>query len=61
MGREVNRLVDEDRDAGYFEVVWDGTGFGHRAVATGIYFYSLEVFQSGVLKFTKTEKMAIIR
>lgn len=61
VGREVNRLVDEEREAGFFEIVWDGAGAGGRPVASGIYFYSLEVFQSGVLKFSKTEKMAIIR
>jgi serine protease len=61
MGREVNRLADEERDAGYYEVVWDGTDAGKRPVASGIYFYSLEVFHSGELKFSGTEKMAIIR
>ena len=61
MGREVSRLADEDRDAGFYEVVWNGTDAGNRPVASGIYFYQLEVFHAGALKFSKTDKMAIIR
>lgn len=61
MGREIKGLADEDRTAGFYEVVWDGTDVGNRAVAGGIYFCSLEVFRGGVLKFAGTEKMALIR
>lgn len=61
MGKEVTRLVDGEREAGSYEVVWGGTNGGSRTVASGVYFYSLEAYRAGVLTFRKTDKMLFIR
>jgi hypothetical protein len=60
-GREITRLVEGERDAGSYEVVWAGTDGGNRPVASGVYFYSLEAYHAGVLAFRTTDKMLIIR
>ncbi len=51
LGREVATLVDEVRDAGAYEAVFDASGF-----ASGVYFYKLE---SG--SFVQTKKMLILQ
>jgi len=61
MGREITRLVDAEREAGSYEVVWGGTDGGNRPVASGVYFYSLEAYRAGVLTFRTTNKMLFIR
>ena len=40
-GRRVTTLVDEKRDAGVNEVVWNGRNTFGEPVATGVYFYQL--------------------
>ena len=47
LGRRVSTLVDGDQPAGRHEVTWNGRNSGGRAVATGTYFYRLDV--GGVL------------
>lgn len=42
LGREVVRLADEVKGAGYWESVWDGTDSAGRRVGSGIYFYRLK-------------------
>lgn len=44
IGQEVRVLVDDDRDVGRHEVVWDGMDHAGREVASGIYLYR---FQAG--------------
>ena len=41
-GRVVATLVDGRRDAGRYEVVWDGRDDGGRAVSSGVYLYLLD-------------------
>jgi len=42
LGQEVRTLVDRDKPAGYFEVLWDGKdNEGHR-VSSGVYLYRME-------------------
>ena len=41
-GRRVRTLVDGERNAGAYRVVWDGTDESGRSVASGVYFYRLE-------------------
>jgi hypothetical protein len=55
-GREVAALVDEPRDAGAYEVSWDGTGDRGADAASGVYFYVLE---TGGLRLT--QKMVLMR
>jgi len=51
LGVEVQRLVDEERDAGAYAVEFDATKF-----ASGVYFYRLE---AGEISFTK--KLMLVR
>ncbi len=56
MGREVVRLVDEVRPAGYHEMRWSGRDVGGRQVASGIYFARLVTPQ-----YSKVNKMLLLK
>jgi hypothetical protein len=43
LGQSVRVLVDESRSAGLQRVEWDGTGDTGQRLATGVYFYRLQV------------------
>jgi len=55
-GREVATLVDEPRDAGAYQVLWDGTDDRGADAASGVYFYVLD---AGGLRLT--QKMVLMR
>ncbi len=55
-GRLVRTLLDEHRGAGPHAVAWNGTDAFGRAVASGVYFYSLEADT-----FKETKKMVLLR
>ena len=55
-GRLVRILIDEIRDAGSYETVWDGTNDGGRATASGIYFCRMEAPD-----YERTLKMVLLR
>ncbi len=55
-GRLVRILVDEVRDAGSYEAVWDGTNGEGRSTASGIYFCRMEAGDYG-----RTLKMVLLR
>lgn len=55
-GRLVKTLMDERQSAGFYSVYWDGTDSIGNAVASGIYFYSM---QAG--EFKSTRKMMLLR
>jgi hypothetical protein len=55
-GRLVNVLVDEVRDAGSCEVVWDGANDEGRRVASGVYFCRMEARD-----YERTLKMVLLR
>ncbi len=55
-GRLVRTLIDGDRERGYTEASWDGTGNGGRATASGIYFCRLRAGKQNI-----TRKMVLIR
>ncbi len=40
-GKKVCTLLDEDRQAGYYSLNWDGTDSNHKVVSSGVYFYRL--------------------
>lgn len=51
LGREVKTLVNEFKDAGFYEIKFDGTN-----IASGVYFYRIEAG-----KFVQSKKMVIIK
>jgi hypothetical protein len=55
-GRLVSVLVEERREAGRYEEIWDGKNVVGRSVTSGIYFYRLN---AGA--FTETRKMVLLR
>ncbi|MCK4510460.1 hypothetical protein KAW64_01915, partial [bacterium] len=55
-GREVATLVDEPRDAGAHEILWDGTDDRGADAASGVYFYVLD---AGGVRLT--QKMVLMR
>ncbi len=56
LGRLIKVLVEENQASGLHRVVWDGTDMNRRAVASGIYFYTI---QAG--NFRQTKKMVLMR
>jgi flagellar hook assembly protein FlgD len=55
-GRLVRVLVDEVREAGAYEVVWDGANDEARRTASGIYFCRMETTD-----YERTLKMVLLR
>lgn len=41
LGREVRTLVNENQNAGWHAITWEGRDDSYRSVATGVYYYSL--------------------
>jgi len=56
MGREVATLVSERQSPGFYETRWNGKTAAGTAVATGVYFYSL---QAGEMSLTR--KMVLVK
>jgi hypothetical protein len=56
LGGEVRTLLDEQRGAGNYQVVWDGKDDRGREVASGIYFYRLKAG-----KFTEAKRMLFLK
>jgi flagellar hook assembly protein FlgD len=56
LGEEIRTLVNEQRDAGYHNVRWDGRDKNGKLVASGVYLYQL---QAGT--FYEVKKMALLR
>jgi len=55
-GRRVRTLVDENRKADVYKLVWDGHNDAGQPVATGVYFYRMTAG-----KFTQTRKMLLLK
>jgi hypothetical protein len=55
-GRIVRVLLDERREAGRHEAIWDGRDEGGMPVGSGVYFYR---FEAGA--FSETNKMILLR
>ena len=57
MGREVAKLVDENKPAGTFQARWNATD-----VATGVYFSRIEVRPStGSAVFRDIKKLMVVK
>ena len=55
LGQEVNRLVDQQQQAGAYKVEWDASNF-----ASGIYFYRLQAGPPAG-GFVQTKKMLLLK
>ncbi len=55
-GRLVKELINEKKEADFYEVVWDGSDMNGERIASGVYFYHLA---AGNLN--RTRKMIILR
>jgi serine protease AprX len=56
LGQKVRTLVDESKEAGNYEVIWDGKNDKGEEVASGIYFYQLVTENNRV-----TRKMVLLK
>ena len=50
MGQRIRTLVDEERPAGSYRVMWDGRDDSGNRVVSGVYFYRLQTAKSVVTK-----------
>ena len=55
-GQLVRTLVDEERDANNYTVIWNGTDNNSKAVSSGVYFYKMKT--DG---YTSTRKMIMMK
>ena len=55
-GRRVRTLVDQNKRANVYKIVWDGTNDAGQSVATGVYFYRITAG-----KFVQTKKMLLLK
>ena len=56
MGQEVKTLVNEEKQAGYYTVRWDGTDHNGLRTVTGVYLYQIKAGH-----FSQTRKMLFVR
>ncbi len=63
LGHEVRTLVHDDRDAGWYSVLWDGTNDLNRPESSGVYFYRMTARSSsdGSHAVSRFLKMVLIR
>ena len=55
-GQKVRTLVNDEKDAGYYNIAWNGKDDNGKPVSSGIFFYK---FKAGN-KFTSTKKMILM-
>jgi flagellar hook assembly protein FlgD len=63
-GQLVRALIDDEKNAGWHETVWNGRDENGRLVAANIYLYRLTVTSPamrGNVVFAKTRKMTMLR
>lgn len=57
IGREVTTLLNEQRSAGTYKIVWNGKNNSGNEVSSGIYFYHFQADD----KFSQTNKMLFLK
>ena len=55
-GQLIKTLVDDNRNAGYYAVSWDGTDNHNKQIGSGIYLYKLTINDQ-----TETKKMTMLK
>jgi hypothetical protein len=62
LGREVATLLNEQRPAGYVQVLWNGANNNGMRVASGVYFYRMEAQPvDGGQRFVELKKMVMLK
>lgn len=56
LGQKVKTLVDEYKEAGYYQTRWNGFNESGRTVPSGVYFYNMNAE-----KFSQTKKMLMLK
>jgi hypothetical protein len=59
VGSEIKTLVNEEKQAGNYEVIFDGS-----ELVSGVYFYNIQVFEPsgrGIMSFSNTKKLLLIK
>ena len=56
LGQEITTLLNEDKPAGYYTVLWDGRNNNGKQVVSGIYLYKIKAGD-----FVCTKKMILLR
>jgi hypothetical protein len=56
LGREIAILINDQLDAGYHEIIWDGKNRQGKDIASGVYFYRLETES-----FSDIKKMLLLK
>lgn len=59
-GRLVRTLADGEREAGFYQVVWDGKDGSGRPMGSGVYFYCLSLGEDAP-RFAETRRMVLVR
>jgi len=57
-GQKVRTLIDENQEAGYHNITWNGKDDSGRTTSSGIYFYKIK---TGDGKFSSTKKMILMK
>jgi len=55
-GREIIKVLDEEKEAGFYPIPWDGTDDDGRRVGSGIYIVCMEAGS-----YTETKKIAVVK
>jgi len=64
LGRKIRTLASQNLSSGYKSVLWDGKNDSGEDVASGIYFYRIEVedcSSGGVREFSETKKLVLLK
>jgi hypothetical protein len=56
MGKRVKRLVDENKSPGHYQATWDGITDRGETVASGVYFYRIQIGN-----FRAVKKMVLLK
>ena len=60
-GRRVRTLVQQQQQAGQYEVIWDGRNEQGEAIASGLYIYQIRAAPSTSSGFVQARRMALVR
>jgi hypothetical protein len=61
IGQKIKTLVDEYKTEGFYEVVWNGLNEAGNPIASGEYFYKIEITNENQLLFQRLQKMILLK